>query len=108
MGPNLAAMRNRGAEAVLTNVLAPNREVNPQYLAYAATLTDGRVINGMIRNETATSIELVQAENRSQTLLRVEIDELTNTRQSLMPTQLDRDISPQQMNNLIQYLLTVD
>ena len=34
IGPNLASFRNRGAEAMLVNVLDPNREVNPQYVNY--------------------------------------------------------------------------
>ena len=108
LGPNLAAMQNRGADAILTNVLNPNQEVNPQYLAYNAIMNDGRVINGMIRGETATSIELVQADNKSHTLLRVDIDDLTNTRQSLMPTGLEQQITPTEMNDLINYLLSVD
>ena len=32
VGPNLAAMVNRGAESVLFNVLAPNGEVDPRFL----------------------------------------------------------------------------
>ena len=34
VGPNLAAMVNRGAESVLFNVLAPNVEVDPRFLEY--------------------------------------------------------------------------
>lgn len=108
LAPSLTAMKNRGAESILVNVLEPNREVNPQYLAYTASLVDGRVISGMIKSETATSIELLEAENRSHTLLRVEIDELVNTRRSLMPTGMEKQISPREMSNLIAYLLSVD
>jgi putative membrane-bound dehydrogenase-like protein len=107
LGPNLAAMQNRGAEVILINVLDPNREVNPQFLAYAASTHDGRVFAGMIRNETATSIELVQADNKSDTLLRDEIESLSSTHQSLMPTGMERQVSPAAMNDLIGYLRSV-
>ena len=37
VGPNLAAMVNRGAESVLFNVLAPNVEADPRFLEYVVT-----------------------------------------------------------------------
>jgi putative heme-binding domain-containing protein len=104
IGPNLAAMQNRGVDAILINVLDPNREVNPQFIAYTALTRDGRVISGMIRNETATSIELVQADNKSETLLRDDIESLVSTNQSMMPTGMEQQISPAAMNDLISYL----
>ena len=107
LGPNLAAMQNRGDEAILLNVLDPNREVNPQYLAYTAITHEGRIVSGMIRNETATSLELVAADNRATTLLRAEIESLTSTRQSLMPTGLEQQIPPSSMADLIAYLRSI-
>jgi len=56
IGPNLAAMKARGPESILLNVLDPNREVNPQYLNYAVLTADGRQLTGLIAAETATSM----------------------------------------------------
>ncbi|TWT34348.1 PVC-type heme-binding CxxCH protein [Blastopirellula retiformator] len=105
IGPNLAAMKNRGAEAILTNVLNPNLEVNPQYMSYVCLTTDGRALTGVIANETATSITLLQGENKSETILRIDIDELHSTGQSLMPQDLEKQIDPQAMADLLKYLL---
>jgi len=107
IGPNLAAMRNRGPEAILLNVLDPNREVNPQYLNYVAITTDGRSITGMIAAETATSVTLRRAENQSDTILRSDLDALQSTGQSIMPEGLEKEISPQAMADLIAYLLSL-
>ena len=107
IGPNLAAMRNRGPESILTNVLAPNRETNPQFLNYQAITIDGRTFTGMIVAETATSVTLKREENKSQTVLRIDIDELRSTGVSLMPEGLEKHIDPQSMADLIAYLLTV-
>ncbi len=104
LGPNLIAVQNRGADAILINVLDPNREVNPQYIAYTATTHSGRIVSGMIRSETATSIELVQADNKAETLLRDDIELLISTQQSLMPTGLEKQVSPTAMKDLIGYL----
>jgi len=107
IAPNLAAMRNRGPEAILTNVLVPNREVNPQYLNYVLLTTDGRSLTGMIAAETATSVTLKRADNVTDTVLRIDIEELQSTGVSLMPEGMEKQIDKQAMADLITYLLSI-
>jgi len=107
-GPNIAAMKNRGPEAILLNVLDPNREVNPQYLSYAALLEDGRTITGMIASETATSITFKRADNATDTVLRIDIQQLKSTGQSLMPEGLEKQIDKQAMADLLAYFKSVE
>jgi putative heme-binding domain-containing protein len=108
IGPNLAAMKARGPEAILVNVLDPNREVNPQYLSYAVRLTDGRTLSGMITAETATGVTLRRAENLTDTVLRIDIEQLKSTGQSLMPEGLEKQIDQQAMADLLEYLKAAD
>jgi putative heme-binding domain-containing protein len=105
IGPNLAAMKARGPEAILLNVLDPNREVNPQYLTYAVLTTDGRQLTGILAAETATSITLQRADNATDTVLRIDIEQLRSTGLSLMPEGLEKQIDPQAMADLIAYLM---
>ena len=81
-------MRNRGREAILLNVLDPNREVNPQFLNYTVTTTAGRVLTGMITAETANSITLTRADNKADTILRIDIDTMISSGVTLMPEGL--------------------
>ena len=47
IGPELSAVRDRGLDAVLLNILDPNREVMPQYQSYHILVTtSGRVRHG--------------------------------------------------------------
>ncbi len=108
IGPNLAAMKARGPEAILVNVLDPNREVNPQYLSYSVRLLDGRTLTGMIAAETATGVTLRRADNLSDNVLRIDIDQLKSTGQSLMPEGLERQIDRQQMADLLEYLKSLE
>src|SRR6185503_7467864 len=62
IGPNLAAMQARGAEAILVNVLDPNREVNPQYVDYVVTTRDGRTLTGLLAAENASALTLRRGE----------------------------------------------
>jgi len=107
IGPNLAAMQNRGPEAILTNVLDPNREVNPQYVNYVVVTQDGRSFSGAIAAETATSLTLRRAEDAQDTVLRIDIEELRSTGQSLMPEGLEQEIDVPTMADVIAYLLSV-
>jgi len=107
-GPNLATMRNRGAENILLNVLDPNREVNPQYLNYALITQDGRTLSGMIAAETANSVTLKRGDNATDTVLRIDIEQLKNTGLSLMPEGLEKQIDPQAMADLLAFLLSVE
>lgn len=106
LGPSLAAMKQRGREAILVNVLDPNREVNPQFVSYAVQTTDGRALSGMIAGETATSVTLKRAENATDTILRIDIEQMKSTGQSLMPEGLEKQLDKQALADLIEYLMT--
>ena len=79
VGAELSAIRDRGTDAILLNILDPNREVLPQYLSYFLVTDTGRTITGMITAETATSITIRRADGTSETVLRINIDELRST-----------------------------
>ncbi|MAI30280.1 MAG: cytochrome C [Rhodopirellula sp.] len=105
IGPNLASIRNRGAETILANVIDPNREVNPQYLNYVLLTQDGRAMTGMVAAETASSVTLRRAESASDTVLRVNIEELKSTGLSIMPEGMEKSINVQQMADIISFLM---
>jgi putative membrane-bound dehydrogenase-like protein len=105
IGPSLTAIKNRGAEAILLNVLDPSREVNPQFINYVLITDDGRSLTGMIASETATSVTLKRAENQQDTVLRLNIEELRSTGLSIMPEGMEKQIDQQTMADVIAYLM---
>jgi putative membrane-bound dehydrogenase-like protein len=107
LGPNLSAMKNRGVDAILSNVLDPNAEVNPQYLNYTCNLDDGRTVAGMIQAETATSVTFVRGEGLKDTVARSNIESMKSTGLSLMPEGLEKDVSVEAMADLIAYIMQV-
>ncbi|MCP4195153.1 MAG: c-type cytochrome [Planctomycetaceae bacterium] len=106
VGPNLATVQHRSPKELLVSVLDPNREVSPNYMQYLLLMRDGRSLTGLIADETSTSITLRPAEGKTQILLRNEIDEIRNSGISIMPEGIEKDISPQQMADLLAYLLS--
>jgi putative membrane-bound dehydrogenase-like protein len=105
IGPSLASFRNRGPEAILVNVLDPNREVNPQYVNYVLITNDGRSLTGLVAAETANSVTLKRAEEATDTVSRGEIEQLRSSGLSIMPEGLEKEIDPAAMADLLAYLL---
>jgi putative membrane-bound dehydrogenase-like protein len=110
IGPNLSAyyQPSTSSEKLLTDILDPNREVSPEYIAYNLTLKDGRDLTGILATQTPNSIVLKQPANSEGTIvLRNNIKEMTSSNLSLMPEGLEQSITIEEMSDLLSFLLTV-
>jgi putative heme-binding domain-containing protein len=106
IGAELGAIKDRGADFILLNILDPNREVLPKFITYYVVTDSGRTLTGMITAETATSITIRRPDSTSETILRVNIEELRSTGMSFMPEGLEKSINHQEMADLIAYLMS--
>jgi putative heme-binding domain-containing protein len=104
VGPNLASLTDYSPPALLTALLDPNRAVEAKFLDYLAITASGQSYTGMLANETGNSVTLLGQEGKQQTILRSELEALQATGKSLMPEGLEKDVSPEDMANLIAYL----
>ena len=107
VGPNLAMIASKPPAFVLQEVLDPNKNVDARYTAYVAVTKSGTTRTGILSSESSTSITLLNAEEKKFTLLRQELDELRATGKSLMPEGLEKDLTPQNVADLISFLLSV-
>ena len=108
LAPPLTAMKGKSPQTIMYHVLAPNREVDARYLTFHVVTKGGRIITGMIQEETATSITLTRGGGMSEQVLRIDIDELQSTGLSLMPEGLEKQVDRQSMADLIAYVLSVE
>ena len=104
VGPDLASSPSRNPEALLTNILDPNRTVDPAFLQYLIVDKSGRTFVGKIVAETANNISLTSGKGVEDTVLRANIDELVSTGKSLMPEGLEKTIPKSEMADLISFL----
>lgn len=104
IGPDLAAIKNRGSESVLTNVLDPNREVLPQYFTYLITTDEGTTFTGLVTAETANTVTLRKSDGATVSLQRVNIDSMRSTGLSAMPEGLEQQVTVSAMSDLLAYL----
>ncbi|MGB7327845.1 MAG: PVC-type heme-binding CxxCH protein [Rubripirellula sp.] len=103
-GPDLSDVRNRSKAALLYDILDPNSKVEPSFAAYTILTLDGSIYTGLVESETDEAIVLKMAEGKSMLVGRAEIDQMKASQVSLMPEGIEKDITPQQMADLLAYL----
>lgn len=104
VGPSLNDVKIKPAEALLTDILDPNRAVEDRWVSQTIETTDGRILAGLVHSEDAAAITLRIPGGVSMTIPRGEVKSLTSNGISLMPLGLEAAISKEEMADLIAYL----
>ena len=104
VGPDLAAAKGRADETLLLDILRPSRQITVGYQSYQIMTDDGRIANGILTAETATSITLRLSEGVERNILRADIEQMRSSEVSLMPEGMEKQITPQDTANLIAFL----
>ncbi len=114
VGPDLLAARTRPDETLLVDVLDPSGSLARGYTVYSIVTTEGRVHTGLLAGEAATSVTLRTAAEPipgkepaavvENTILRRDIDEMRALSKSLMPDGLEKELTPQNLADLIGFL----
>jgi putative heme-binding domain-containing protein len=107
VGPDLAAVQNRPDESLLIDILDPSSSITVGYRSYQVVTKNGKVYNGTLAEETATSVTLRREKGEQDVLLRKDIEAMVASAKSLMPDGLEKEINLQDMANLIGYLREV-
>src|SRR4029079_11014844 len=106
VGPNLASLTDYSPQALLLALLDPNKAVEAKYRDYVAITTGGQSYTGILANETGNSVTLLGQEGKQQTILRTDLEALQASGKSLMPEGIEKDLSAQDVANVIAYLRT--
>ena len=104
VGPNLQSVVAHPPEKLLTNILAPNVDVQPGYHAYQVRMRDGTDVYGLVASETGNSLTFKAADGTTRVILRQDVVSLQSTGLSLMPEGLEAGLTPQDLADLISYL----
>jgi putative membrane-bound dehydrogenase-like protein len=104
VGPDLFGIRNQEREVILLHIIVPEHEIVPGYAAYRLQLKDGRELEGMIAAESDTHIRLRRALGEEESVPRDQIQSLESSGLSLMPQEMEKNMSRQDMADLVAYL----
>ncbi len=105
LGPDIVTVKTTGREKLLVNILDPNREVPPQFLSYAIDTKDGESYTGLVVNESPNSVTLRMAFGQETTVTRANIAKMNSSGQSLMPEGLEAGLTPQDLANLLEFIV---
>jgi putative heme-binding domain-containing protein len=104
-GPDLAVAQSGGKEKLLSSLVDPNREVLPQFVAYAVETKEGENVVGFLERDTAAAVTLRQPGGIRKTIARASITSLKSQERSLMPEGLEAGLSPQEIADLLEFVI---
>jgi putative heme-binding domain-containing protein len=104
VGPSLNDVKIKPAEALLTDILDPNRAVEERWVSQTIEATDGRILAGLVHGEDAAAITLRVPGGVTMTVPKAEVKSLTSSGMSLMPVGLEAAITKEEMADLIAFL----
>jgi putative heme-binding domain-containing protein len=108
VGPDLSQIAGKFDRVhLIESVLEPSRQIVEGYRTTLLVLTDGRALAGIVREESAETLTLVEADGKRQKVPKARIDERRQSDKSLMPEGLADDLTPEQFTDLIAYLETL-
>jgi len=105
LGPDLTANGRGSLEQLLSNVFDPNLVVGPAYRTTQILTVDGRVLSGLVVESGSAQIVLKMPGGRSETIARDSIEELAESSLSIMPEGFEKQLSEQQVVDLVAYLM---
>jgi putative membrane-bound dehydrogenase-like protein len=104
IGPDLTSANRGDRQFLLTSLVDPSDQVRKEYLSHQAQLHDGRVLVGLVVEQSAEAITLVDAKNERTIVARGEIEAIEPAEKSLMPEGILEKLSPDQLRDLFSYL----
>ena len=108
-GPDLAKLdpKKHTIEHILRSILEPSKDIDEKYQSYTFLLDSGKVITGMIVEETEDVVKVVVdplAKDAATIIQKNEIEERTKSQVSLMPLGLLDKLSREEILDLIGYV----
>ncbi|MEE2706119.1 MAG: PVC-type heme-binding CxxCH protein [Planctomycetota bacterium] len=105
IGPDLSRIgRIRTIRDLAESILFPSVTVANGYEMFSIVTRSGRVYSGVVHRETPTAVFLRQADTQEVRIERSQIDEMERQEKSIMPDGFDRNLTTQQIGDLIAYL----
>jgi putative heme-binding domain-containing protein len=104
VGPDITLNGRNDYAQLLSNVFDPSLVIGAGYRTYTVATEDGRVINGLLVEDSAQRIVLKVQGGKQEVIPRDAIEEFRVSETSLMPEQLERQLTPTEIADLFAYI----
>jgi putative heme-binding domain-containing protein len=103
-GPELTHANRKDRDYLLASIVDPSAVVRKEFLSYQVQTEDGRVLTGLIVEQSPGQITLLDAKRQRTTLARGQVESVQESPLSLMPEDLLKHLKPQELRDLFSYL----
>jgi putative membrane-bound dehydrogenase-like protein len=108
VGPDLSTIGVKyGKGELLNSIINPNASIGYNFRSVILALTDGRVVTGLLVEETPGRLVIKTAEGERVTVAAADVEERRVSETSLMPENLAGTMSDGDLVDLIAYLETL-
>ena len=105
IGPDLTTIGKKLTRPqLLESILEPSKLIEPKYVTHLAETDDGRIVTGLLLSKDDDEVVLKDSQDKVTRIPTKKIEQLVPQRQSLMPDLLVRDMTAQQVADLLAYL----
>jgi len=104
IGPELTHANRKNTDELLATIVNPSTVIRKEYMNFVAQTTDGRVLTGLLVEQSPSQVTLLGAKNERTTVARDKIESLEESPTSLMPENLLSELGPQALRDLFAYL----
>jgi putative membrane-bound dehydrogenase-like protein len=104
IGPDLTYANRHDRDFLLVSLVDPAGVVRKEFQAYNVATKDGRVLSGLIVDQTPEVLTLRGAKGERNRVVRSDIEHLKEMDTSLMPESLYKEFSPEQLRDLFSFL----
>ena len=104
IGPDLTGAERGNLDFLLTSLVDPSAMVRKEYQALSVVLKDGRVLSGLIVEETGQILTLFDSNKQKTVIPRDQVEEMKPSTLSLMPEGMLDKLPENQVRDLFKYL----
>ncbi len=104
VGPDITGSNRKDLAYLLENVLDPNAVIGKEYQLNLFTLKDGRVLGGIVKEESAAAVRIAMMGGAEFLVTKAEIVKREVSKQSTMPEGLFDALPKEMLLNLVKYL----
>jgi putative heme-binding domain-containing protein len=105
VGPELTTIGKKyDRSQLLESILEPSKRIDPKYVTHLVETDEGRVVSGLLVKKSDAEVVLKDAQDMEIRISAAQIEKFVPQGQSLMPDLLVRDMTAQQVADLLAYL----
>ena len=108
LGPELTLIAKKNSRAqILDSILEPSKQIDPKYVSYVVQTSDGKVLTGLLTDRNPREIVLRNGKNEEVRIPADSVEEIAPQRLSIMPELLLKDMTAEQVGDLLEFLATL-